>query len=67
MRDTTRIRALALETIENLQKLDQTEEVKEMIENQKEIERTAKKMDARTGTIDPSAKKAERPKGGGPG
>jgi hypothetical protein len=56
VRDTTKIRALAQETVDDLSKLDQTEDVKNAVENQKEIIRIASKMDARTGTVDPSAK-----------
>jgi hypothetical protein len=61
MRDTTRIKALAQETLDDLAKLDQTEDVKNAVENQKEIIRTATKMDARTGTTDPSTKGRPEP------
>ena len=45
MRDTTKIRALAQETIDDLSKLDQTDDVKNAVENQKEIIRVAQKIE----------------------
>lgn len=62
MRDTTKIRALAQETLDDLaQGFDQTEKVKNVIENQKEIIRISTKMDARTGTSDPTFRPQTQP------
>ena len=59
MRDTTRIKACAEEALADLARIDTTSlvEVDSVKSNLQEIIRTATKMDARTGTIDPSERK----------
>lgn len=63
MRDTTRIRANAEEALAELKKLAPdngsltNEELEQVTSNLQEIIRTATKMDARTGTIDPNERK----------
>lgn len=54
MRDTTKIKAVAQETLADIAAGTDTHE--SIIANLKEIVNIATKMDARTGTIDPSAK-----------
>lgn len=61
MRDTTKIKAVAEEALADIDAAQGklTAEVVESVRgNLKEIASIAKRMDARTGTVDPSAKKS---------
>ncbi|HXG69471.1 MAG TPA: hypothetical protein VNJ04_02540 [Gemmatimonadaceae bacterium] len=56
MRPTTQIRANAEEALSDLSSLDRSPEVAQVVANLKEILAIATKIDARTGTSDPSTK-----------
>ena len=58
MRDTTKIKAVAQETLADIQAGTDTSE--SIVANLKEIVNIATKMDARTGTSDPSVKKESK-------
>lgn len=61
MRPATQIRASAEEALADLADLDQTENVKNAQANLREIIAISKKVDARTGTNDPSSKRPQPP------